>query len=361
MDADSNIPEIDALLTLLSEECTSAQVADLLRAHQREHKDVVRISAPNKKALLHSNLHTAISRGAIQLEDVCNLLREGEENGSQHIFYYVPRNETVRAKLEDHASISRSLLRKHRTSRDDLPRFILKSRKYVFADFHVSQTDKPVDLKWVAKFYGLEKYRKRAGKELHEDGLILVPFQVAEKRTVLIALYRWWGLLELRVPRIEKTSLIIEMRDTLWDKISPPLQRSKFVEWDLTKIRKYLLAHGGEHDKMYRLGSTLLMDKALGSALINLHGEDDDLLSAEARRYAVGAYVDHGARRTCNSLRVTWLAQGKRDPPTDQVVTVIGAIRKQAPKNEVIVTNKVSEGTMDYVAYRLREFQKKTP
>src|ERR1700722_14942543 len=75
------------LAKLVNDWCAVEQIAQLLR-DAKDKSDEVRVTAPKKETLIEENLRTAVESGAVPLDKVYNLIREAEENGNQHIFYY---------------------------------------------------------------------------------------------------------------------------------------------------------------------------------------------------------------------------------------------------------------------------------
>jgi hypothetical protein len=347
---------VDHLLDLLEEACTTEQVSALLRRFRTEdNKKELKITAPNKPDLIQQNLRRAISERAIPVEEAWNLLREAEENGSQHVFYYRPKSDAVAAAMADYDTIRNAILSGHGVQAGSIPRVPTTADSYALADCRLCAGPTTAGHKCVTKFYGSETYRERAGAERQEDGVILVPFKEVTSRTVMVAVLRAWGLLELRIPRMDSAPLVGRMLDQLRELIAPGIDLDDFSDWDLSPAKRRILTERDQHRTVYTVGATLLGDGDGGTALITPHGEEDDLFAAPARQSTVEAYLGDGC--ACRNLRVIWHAQEQADPPTERVTTIMGSTRKSAPPNELIATGRVSAGTMDYVAHRLRQFQ----
>src|ERR1051325_3096045 len=82
----SNYKELDEALSLVKNLATIEQIQGLLRTRKGEEN--VRITANTIDELVNSNLRTAVEKRAIEIEKVFDLIRDAEENGNQHIFYY---------------------------------------------------------------------------------------------------------------------------------------------------------------------------------------------------------------------------------------------------------------------------------
>src|SRR4051812_28647373 len=78
-------PELFALIDLF---CSGEQISNLLRSYR--DTEGIKITAATKETLIKVNLATAIESRVVAIEKVYDLIREAEENGSQHIFFYRP-------------------------------------------------------------------------------------------------------------------------------------------------------------------------------------------------------------------------------------------------------------------------------
>jgi len=87
----------DELYRLVDLFCTADQIKELLRSAKGQ-KDV-RITAENKQELVTRNLRTAVGSRALSVGQVYDLVRNAEENGNQHFFYYKPRNKDIASSL----------------------------------------------------------------------------------------------------------------------------------------------------------------------------------------------------------------------------------------------------------------------
>jgi len=87
----------DELLKLIHEHCTTEQITALLR--EGKGNEGVRISAENKEFLVQRNLRDALEAKAINIEHTYDLLREAEENGNHHTFYFRPKTKKLAEQL----------------------------------------------------------------------------------------------------------------------------------------------------------------------------------------------------------------------------------------------------------------------
>jgi hypothetical protein len=145
------------LAKLVSEWCAIEQIAQLLR-DAKDTSGEVRVSAPKKEILIEENLRKAVEARAIPLDKVYNLIRESEENGNQHIFYY--RRSGQSGTLDD---VATRLWGAQWQKKMDLPRTDLVENDFIFADLHPWNARlKPLD--WVLKIYGHEYVAQRTSE-----------------------------------------------------------------------------------------------------------------------------------------------------------------------------------------------------
>jgi hypothetical protein len=77
---------------LISHHCTSDQIVHFLRHHRQAGATEVQTSG--KKEALIQHLKEAVDEKHIYFPAVLEFLRESEENGNQHIFFFFPKYST---------------------------------------------------------------------------------------------------------------------------------------------------------------------------------------------------------------------------------------------------------------------------
>lgn len=331
---------------LLASECTIDQIQAVLREGKKLDRDGVRISAANKEGLL-DNLKTAVGRG-ISASKVFGLVQESEENGSQHIFYYKPRNAQVAKSHREVSAVAKALFGKGDLGALDFPVFVLMPDAYEWSDLRSLGKDQ-----WLAKMYGKEEVKVREGEPERVGNRILVGYELKARRTVLVVKRHADGLIELRVPRIESAEIVTTMRDRLMDAMKGVIDWNDHHSWDLRGARVRLSAEANKNTSLYSLGDIALGDSEGGKWSIHPASEDGDLYAATARQKAVKAVLDEDG--SCDVLVVQWKPDTAGRIPKG-LRTVIGSNRAEAPVNEVIVTRKTSSAAMSYVTDRLRHF-----
>lgn len=155
------------LFKLVGDFCSTAQITNLLRT--AKGSEGLKLTAPNKEALIQKNLRSALESGIIATEKVYDLIRETEENGSQYIFYYAPSGVMKPMTV---SQIGTGLWGPNWEQKMKFPRVELVENKFVYADLRAFlPSQKPLD--WVLKIYGHEVIDRATGvvKELGNKGL----------------------------------------------------------------------------------------------------------------------------------------------------------------------------------------------
>ncbi len=340
-----------AVYELIQKLCTTEQIKGLLRKHKKEHPEDITITSKAKKELVDENLLHAVEAGAVPAGDVYDLLRNSEENGAQHIFYYKPRTKKLARRYRNGKRIAESLWGKDWEAEMGFPQVELVPNDYAWADFRTRGGEgKPND--WVAKVYGHEVHLRYTGKENRRGKYLWREFEPEETRVVSLARWNEPDLLELRVPRATSRKLIKRRLERLWDELEPALSRDHFVPWELSRARLRLLAEQHKYVSLYRLGDTRLVDTASGIALLSPYTEQEDLLTPLVRREVIEVFLKRNS--DCRVLAVTWLKKG---PIKKELRTVVG----ERDHHEVVVFSKTGPKEVDHVTNSLRFFNSKGP
>jgi hypothetical protein len=339
------VGKLEDLFDLVTELCTIEQIKGVLES-ARGNKDV-RLSAANKADLLNKNLRDAINAHAIPVEKVYDLLRNAEENGDQHIFYYrVPRS------LRDHMAFGNigSLLALPASLVKSFPALDLVPNGYTIADFRSLAPRNPND--WVLKVYGDETREFFTGRIVPEDGTKhLKEYDVRRYRYVLVMRWNFPDLLELRIPRDASRGRRTTWLDHLWQTVGNAFQQSSLKPWDLSKARQDIIGREEFEGTVFSLRDTQMKMPGQERATFEPYLPGASLFAAQYARQAVQDLF--GAQSTCTRLNITWLP----GPGTDfegMIRTIVGADES----NEVIFPGHQSASEVDYVTEKLRGFSK---
>jgi hypothetical protein len=332
---------LEKLLGLIHETCTGAMVDELLRKAKEKDKTIL-VTAKSKEDKIKSNLRIAIERNAIDRQEVYRLLCGAEENGRQHIFYYLPKDDAVREKYNASEAIAEKLFGTNEYRQQlQFPHFHLEPVGVQWSDFRVEQTKAQGIFHWTAKLYsGI--YRRLFLREEAQGDLIARIYEEKLSREVYVVRWHSFGLLEIRVP-VDSATDVLTFLTQVWEVIGDAVTQEDFVPWEMHDVCMYLIKNA-ENDKRYTLGNARMMDEETGSAEFKPPHGEADLDSSPARAAAVRMYNE------CRELGVHWLETGE-DGPRKKLKTIIGKLKP----HEVLIIGKATAQGVDYVTYRLLE------
>lgn len=337
----------EKLLSLVDTLCTIDQVKELLRVAKERNPKKVRITAESKTDLIQRNLREALESDGIDVDDVYDLVREAEESGNQHIFYFKPRTKAVRDSMSSE-SIGEGLWGKGWAAKKKFPTAETPDNGYDYADFR--SLAKRAN-HWVLKIYGQLSYERYTGKDFKEDGLVYKEFEPEELRVVLLARWNPPDLLEMRVQRDESRKRISVWLDKLWSMLAPSVRRSDIDPWNLKTARKRLIEEEGKHSGVYSFRDTRLLDPHSTRASFEANPTSGYLFASIEAKDAIRGLLD--AHSECTHLSVTW-PPGKDETPSIELRTLLG----DREPNEIVIPAHCKPGDVDYVTDKLRFFNR---
>ena len=336
----------ERLLELIEEYCTAEQVKALLRTAMGNKN--VKVSAASKEELIRENLLNALNSHSIDIEKVYDLLREGEENGPQHIQFLRCVSTDVANQLKlDH--VQETLSGKPHPLH---PRLEVKENDYVIADIRGWNARKPLD--WAVKIYGHEVREEPTGEVLREQNSprILKVFIEREYKYVLLARWNAPDLLELRVPRDASVTRVDNWFNILRNFMRHVIPFDRFRPWNLRPTSRTLFDLQDQHKNTYTLGDARLEDSEHNSITFESFVPDSDLFKAAATQEAARELLKHDA--TYKHQRVLWHEQ-----PDERIENEISCMIGLRAENEVIFLRHQTSRGIDYVTNQLRAFSKR--
>jgi len=337
----------EKLLSLVDALCTIDQVKELLRLAKERNPKEVRITAKTKSDLIQRNLREALDSGGIGPDKVYDLIRESEENGNQHIFYFKPRLKPTRDSMTLE-KVGEGLWGKGWADKTKFPTANTPNNGYDYADFR-SPDGKPNH--WVLKIYGQLTYEHYTGKDFKEEGKVYKEFEPQELRVVLLARWNPPDVLEMRVQRDESRRRITAWLDKLWTMLGPAVKRSDFDPWNLKIARKRLIEEEDKYSSVYNFRDTRLLDPHSTRASFEANATAGYLFSSVEAKEAIRGLLD--ANSECTHLSVTW-APGKDGIPSAELRTLLG----EREPNEIVIFGHFKAGDVDYVTDKLRFFNR---
>jgi hypothetical protein len=354
----SNYKELDEALALVETLATTEQIQALLRTRKGDKN--VRIGAENKNAVVFRNLREAVEKRAIDIESVFNLIRDSEENGNQHIFYYKPKSRAIATALS-FENIAPQLFgsRWEKKLEDDFPQIKLKPNDFKTSDFRRLQK-KPQD--WILKIYGQTTIEKlTAEQELEGTTALWRKFNYEELRIVLMARWNSPDLLEVRVQRDSSRRRVEGWHNIVWETLKPHIIRGQFDAWGLSNGMKNLMSKHAGNEKIYNFRDAKVIDTDI-HVTFQAYSDIGTLFEREATSDSLQGYLD--AKSEWDGITVTWLPQ-TNNIPVKETRTFLGVKQSMdmqkrvgSQSNEVIVQAHCSAEDLDYVTGQLRQFNK---
>ena len=341
-------PVSDAeLLELVNDRCTIEDVKGLLRTGKgrSEKRSDVKVTAEDKATLINTNLADALTKGSVTREEVLRLVRDAEENGDQHVFYFEPKPK-VASKLSLEA-VGTAILGKG--WRAAVPSAEMQEGEYRIADLRAAESGKS---DWIAKLYGVDLVTRHGAIKVI-DGQRYIPIHEKQINVVLMAQWRAQSLLELRVPRDESRRRVMKWVAALWSKIAPGVSEADFKPWDLTVVRRKLLEQQSEHAGVYATRDTRLWDEVHDArATFEGHVEAYDLIDVVDHQIAVERLLKAG--NLCTHLGIKWLVREGAVPSREIHTLLMG---ERAP-NEMVISGHCQPTDVDYITGQLRRIRR---
>lgn len=344
----ANYKEVDETLDLVHDHATTEQIQALLRT-QKGHENV-KITADNKKLVVYRNLRDAVESRAIDIEKVFDLIRDSEENGQQHIFYYKPKTRTI-ANALTFDSIAKQLFGKDwETKLQNFPAIKQRPNTYQRSDFR-KLLKKPTD--WILKVYGHTVVTRFTGKTEERQANHFWREYVAEDlRIVLMARWNAPDLLEIRVQRNESRRRVEEWHNKMWEMLGPAVVRRQFDPWELSKGIANLISEQRNNKDIYSFRDASVIDKSGVHATFQMYEDQGgDLFASIETRDSIEGYLS--AKSDFKGLTVTWEKQKSGTPQKD--LRVFLAARE---RHETVAGAHSSREDLDYVTNQLRRFNK---
>ncbi len=348
------MPKEENLYQLLNDRCNTEQIRDLLRKFKDLNevtKKDIRIGG-NKEDVLR-NLKRAVTKKHIPPNEPIGLLRDCEENGHQHIFYFKPRTAAVRKRCQDYDEILESLIGQEWS--EEYPLFEFIPDDYQWVDFRNALPGKPQD--WLFKAYGQETYFQRTKVEHPARNRRIEYYEAEEVRVVCIARWNNNDLLEIRIDteRLESVRARQDRLAQVWTLLSGALDANDFLPWDLCSARRHVSVMRASLTDV-EIGELRLVDSERGIASFRPETEHESVDDLDARTRAIDAFVTNDDSEV-PVLNLHWKIPDKsrKDNPL-QVSTVCGGRNT----NELVIRARTQAGAIDYVTNRLRQFDNGT-
>jgi hypothetical protein len=347
---------LDEFLQILREECKLSQVQEILREKKKNldkgKKHDVRVSAKNYEEVVETNLRQAIAEGYVTKDELYGLLREAEENGRQHIFFYRAKEDV--AYYKDPEAVASKKWGK--AWREQFPQFEFLPRDWVAADFRPTKSGESVDAPsedWILKVYALgfrEHEIERHTSTNDGKKITVIKREQEEQRAVLLCRYRSkLKLLEIRIPFGYGKEWVESKLKQMWIWMKPAVDQGDFAEWDLRAARETMQRDRQANATIYDIGATTNVDGFGVRTRMTAASEEEVVTVSPDAEKKMNVSVQ--AKEDCRELCVVWQVDGGKILQ-DELRTPLGSYAS----HEICIPSRTTRRAIDYVTYRLNDF-----
>jgi hypothetical protein len=340
-----NDKEKDWLVGLLKNHATVEALHALLKTKRDEDKEL-RLTGSFEELLGH--VSKGHERGTFTDDDLFRLLARCEENGRQHIFYYVPADPDITKACADVDAIEKGLLKGKTAKQAGLPKTFLVPKDEVIADFRAEARPGTKYSRWVFKVYsGVERSRFLREEKVSETEFARY-YERYYSREILLVVYHSFGLLEIRRSTFGGMSLTA-CRDELervWKLLEGALDRNDFEPMTLTVALKALAKEAVAGTNSHDIHNAEFKDDKDGRWMFNPKKPDGTLVETKSRREAMKALRDE-----CITAVVTWKKPQARPDLPEKLRTEICCFLP----HEIRIGPQTTPEAVEYVSRRLHE------
>lgn len=171
--------------------------------------------------------------------------------------------------------------------------------------------------------------------------------------------------LELRVPNAINRQWVEQMVNRLWALLGPALQKGDFEEWNLEPINTKIIKEAKKWAETYEFGDTIVRSTAAGQTTsFNTRPpeptEDDHgqyrITFAPEQKIALGIILEDNDNQS-ERLVVHWKKAKETSQPNQKNANPLRVVLAAEERNEISIGAKTTGKAIDYVIYRLREFE----
>lgn len=334
---------------LIGELCTAEQLRDLLRSHKQDNPKQVHVSGSKEEVL--SAIRKAVSGNIVPAHEIESLLRESEENGDQHIFYFRPKSPETRRICRDGNLFAERLWGEDWGDTNFFPLLEYKADELTWVDFRIGLRAKQKD--WIAKLYMEEGHDKLERQVRDTSGNLVQYFKRVGVRIVVAVRWNEPDLLEVRISRTKNAGhKAMQKRLTaIWAMLAPAFSVDDFTEWDLSSSQLNMVNSRSDSVDIYELSDVILLDSHSAEVKITPSTEEESFDDAQETGDAIDL-IANAEGADCKYLAISWHPDESKLIMKDDFRTYVGGRNK----HELIIPTRVSGTAVDYVTSKLREF-----
>lgn len=346
----------DGLYQQIEQHCNAEPIRDLLR-EIKDRSDAAKrdVLVSGTKGECISQLRRAVESNHAQQSEVIDLLRKTEETGQQHVLLLSPAPSTLAETPTLQRRDVESSLFSGGDTLSTFPRFEYPTSGYIWSDFRSGNGDG-----WLAKAYGLERYKASLGLariEEGEDGRIeeVRQYEYRETKNVLIANWRSTAnILELRIDSqgIQTSKTLDERRAAMWQLLKPAVGREDLVGVDVDQLLANLVFErkSESNRRLYLVSKVELTDPRSGLIrFLTFNSEEFD--QEPGREQALEAMQK--ANFSPSLVRLEWKADADGAP--DSMKENLAVVLEKTPNGpELRIHKRITSEVYEYVFNQLR-------
>lgn len=335
------------LYDLIRKECSGEPVRELLRKYKRQDADI-RVSDSVDK--IYSYLENAHAKGIIPDGELIALLSTAEENGRQHIAFFVPESsvkEEVSAVASDFEYVSKSLLGNKTPEEAGLPNFTIVPQGTIVADLRREITSGTDYSSWTYKVYEGQIKSEFVEREERDDGKYAMIYRAKPIRGTLVIKWHSFGLLEFRIDKdlVSGRKSYRESIENCWTLLANALNRQMFEPLDLEQACIGFINAAEETDSV-AIGNPLAEDADGNRHKVHQVDPDANFMrssSAKDWRAMMSNY---------SQLSVRWFFEHKG---TKFPKSLHFSMRLYA-SNDIFIGSQASEDAVSFIVHRIFDF-----
>ena len=159
--------------------------------------------------MVFQHLKEAIQSDGALADAAVDMLVDSEESGQQHIFFYKPKSEDVRAKTSDPDTVATLLFGPNWTEEAGFPLVLARPQNEGWADFRTGPTG-ALGSGWTAKLYSGQLRWESQGKTPTDAETQIEIWKRRLSRDIKLVRWHADGLLELRLPQEANRKELLE-------------------------------------------------------------------------------------------------------------------------------------------------------
>ncbi|BCH55072.1 hypothetical protein ACQZ61_07455 [Agrobacterium vitis] len=330
--------DLELLFSLISQQGTLEQVSNFLKERDLPH------SANSWQVMINSRLRPPSSDGRLTLPDLIDLLRQTEEHGGQHIFFYkLVAGRSIKNLFDGNLPnllMGASFPSLGTTSLVEMP-----DNPTIVEIRQEAEKSRAVCFKIVEKRTILEK----VSNESANNGQIVVTYNQVPYRAVNMMRIQENGLAEIRIQSSKDAVSYGGNAEAVFRLLNPVVDRLDWMDENLDKFKFNLLDAGkrNELQTVFGLKHTqhsntfgTRLSAAAGGIGSSMYDDADGVASLDR-------FLQNKGHAHCERVTINMKRHGPMHRSVGMLVT--------GEANEMAITSKVSKSEYEYIVSKVLE------